>query len=166
MPKITIKGTVINFPDSGSSPNWSPAVIQAVEALADAVNTIAGTFDISPQVQNIDQNNSSVNITINNLSFPVVDVRSAVIYYTVHRVTQDSGPPDGQDVSEEGTLEILYNESNPITEKWSMVRSGQGDANISFSITDLGQVQFTTTSIGTGTHTGIISFRALAILNA
>ena len=47
-----------------------------------------------------------------------------------------------------------------------MVRSGQGDANISFSITDLGQVQFTTTALTGIDHTGIISFRALAILNA
>lgn len=165
MPRITVKGTIFDFPNSSSSPNWSPAVIETIEALADAINSVSGTFDVPPQTQNIDANNSSVDIDLNNLSFPLIDVRAASIFYTVHRITDDSGPPDGQEVAEEGTLEILYNASNLVGEKWTMIRAGQGDAKIDFDITDLGQITFTTTALTGINHTGIVAFRAVAVLN-
>lgn len=165
MPTIIIKGTPIAFPDSGASPNWAPAVIEAVEALTDAVNSVTATFDVPPQVQNIDANNSSNNVNIANLNFPATDVRAATIYYSVYRKTQDSGPPDGQEVTEAGQLEISYNASRPVTQKWELVRTGQSDAMIDFNITDLGQIQFSTTALTGINHTGIISFRAIAILN-
>jgi hypothetical protein len=166
MPTILIKGTPIEFPDSGASPNWSPAVIEAVEALADAVNSVTATYDVGPQVQNIDANNSSNNVNINNLNFPASDVRAATVYYSVYRKTQNSGPPDGQEVTEAGTLEISYNASRPITKKWELVRTGQSDALIDFNITDLGQIQFSTSPLTGISHEGIVSFRAIAILNA
>jgi len=165
MPRLLIKGTPVNFPDSAASPNWAPAVIEAVEALADAVNSITATFDVSPQVQNIDANNSSNNVDINNLNFPATDVRAATVYYSVYRKTEDSGPPDGQEVTEAGQLEISYNASRPVTQKWELVRTGQSDAFIDFNITDLGQIQFSTTALTGISHTGIISYRAIAILN-
>lgn len=165
MSKITIKGTVINLPNSGSSPNWAPAIIEAIEALSEAVNSVAATYDVPPQAQNIDANNASTNVDLNNLSFPSVDVRAATIYYTVFRKTEDSGPPDGQEVTEAGTLEINFNDSNPITQKWEMVRSYQGDGLITFAVTDLGQITFSTTALTGINHTGIVSYRAISILN-
>jgi|GEM_PF-2279533 hypothetical protein len=166
MPRIIIKGTEIQFPNSAASPNWAPSVIEAVEALADAVNSVTATYDVPPQAQNIDANNSSTNVDLNNLSFPSSDVRAATIYYTVYRKTDPSGPPDAQEVSEAGTLEICFNASRPITEKWEMVRSFQGDAKISFDITDNGQIRFSTTALSGINHIGIVSYRAISILNS
>lgn len=165
MPVIIIRGTPIDFPSAGASPSWAPAVIEAVEALADAINVTTATYDVPPQVQNIDANNSATNVNINNLNFPASDVRAATVYYSVHRITEDSGPPDGQEVVEAGTLEINYNSSRPVSMKWEMLRSGGGDALIDFNITDLGQITFSTSPLTGINHTGIISFRALAILN-
>lgn len=165
MPKIIIKGTVINIPNSAASPNWAPNIIEAFEALADAVNAVTGTYDVAPQTQNIDLNNSSINVSLNNLVFPSVDVRAATIYYTVHRVTEDSGLGDAETVVEAGTLEISYNESRPVDHKWELVRMGQGDGKISFNITDLGQIRFSTTALTGINHTGIVSYRAISILN-
>jgi hypothetical protein len=167
MPKLIIKGTPINIPDSGQSPNWAPAIIEAFEALSEAVNAVSGSFDVPPQVQNIDANNSSTNVEMNNLIFPSNEVRAATVYYSVYRKTEDSGPPDGEELTEAGTLELSYNESRPINQKWEIVRSGQGDAKISFNITDLGQVRFSTTTLtgDTSTHIGILSYRAISILN-
>jgi len=68
MPKLIIKGTPVNIPDSAASPNWAPGIIQAFEQLTDAVNTITGSFDVAPQTQNIDANNSSTNVNITNLN--------------------------------------------------------------------------------------------------
>jgi len=166
MPTIIIKGTPIEFPNSGGSPNWAPAVIEAVEALADAVNSVTAAFDVPPQVQNIDANNSSNNVNINNLNFPAADVLAATVFYSVNRETQDSGPPDGQEVTESGTLEINYNASRAVTQKWEIVRTGQSDALITFNITDLGQIQFSTLPLTGISHTGILSYRAIATLTA
>lgn len=165
MPRITIKGTEIDLPNSGGSPNWAPAIIEAFQAIADAVNAVTATYDVAPQAQNIDANNSSTNIDINNLVFPSADVRAATVYYTVYRMTDDSGPPDGQEVVESGTLEINFNDARPVTSKWELVRSGQGEAFIEFNVTDLGQIRFSTTALTGINHTGILAYRAIAILN-
>lgn len=165
MPTIIIRGTPYEFPSSAASPNWAPAVIETVEALAEAVNLTTATYDVPPQVQNIDANNSSTNVPITNLNFPATDVRAAIIYYSVNRTTEDSGPPDGQEVVEAGTLEINYNGSRPVTQKWEMLRSYGGDGEITFSVTDTGQILFSTTPLTGINHSGIISFRALSILN-
>lgn len=166
MPRLLIKGTPIQFPDSAASPNWSIAVIEAVEALTDAVNSVTATYDVPPQAQNIDANNSSNDVSINNLNFPSIDVRAATVYYTVHRITEDSGPTDSQEVTEAGTLEISYLASRPINQKWEIVRSGQGDGNIEFEITDSGQITFSTTPLTGINHSGIVSYRAIAVLNS
>jgi hypothetical protein len=166
MAKITIKGTTIDLPSSGASPNWAPAIIEAFEALAEAVNSVSATFDVPPQAQNIDANNSSNNVDLNNLSFPSSEVRAATIYYTVFRKTDNSGPPDGQEITEAGTLEINYNNSYPVTQKWEIARTYEGEGQISFIITDLGQIQFSTTPLTGINHTGIVSYRAISILNS
>lgn len=165
MPKIVIKGKTINVPNSGASPNWSQGIIDAIQALSDAVNSVTATYDVPPQVQNIDANNESTNVDLNNLSFPSSEVRAATIYYSVRRKTDPSGPPDGMEVTEAGTLEISFNDSRPVTQKWELVRSGQSNGLISFNITDTGQVRFTTSPLTGINHTGIISYRAISILN-
>lgn len=168
MPRIIIKGTTIDLPNSGSSPNWAPAIIEAFQAIADAVNIFAGTFDVAPQTKNIDIFNSSSNIDIDNLVFPPTDVRAVTVFYTVYRKTDETtlGSGDGQELAETGTLEMVYNESRPATQKWEVGRMGEGDALIVFNVTDLGQVQFSTTPLTGINHSGIISYRALAILNS
>lgn len=167
MPIITIKGTQINIPNSGASPNWAPAIIEAFQAIADAVNLFAGTFDVAPQIKNIDIFNSSSNIDIDNLVFPPSDVRAVTVFYTVYRKTDETtlGSGDQQELAETGTLEMVYNNSRPATQKWEVGRMGEGDAQITFIVTDLGQVQFSTTPLTGINHTGLISYRALAILN-
>jgi hypothetical protein len=157
--KITIKGTTITLPSSGASPNWSPAILEAFKAIESAINSIAGTYDIAPQTQNINANDASSLISIDNLSFPSADVRAATIYYAVHRKST------ALEVTEAGTLEISYNDARSNNEKWEIVRCGQGDASINFIITDLGQIKFTTTTIGGSGHTGTISYRAISVLN-
>jgi hypothetical protein len=164
--QLIIKGSVVEIAESGSSPNWAPGIIKTLQALTEAVNAVTGTYDVAPQVQNIDANNSSSNVTITNLSFPASEVRSATIFYSVYRNTANSGPADAQEVAEGGTLLIVYNASNPVGNKWEIVRQFAGNANITFSITDLGQLQFSTTSLTGINHTGKLSYRAISILNS
>lgn len=164
--QLTIKGSIIEIPSSGSSPNWSSGIIEALQALTDAVNSVTGTYDVAPQVQNIDANNNSTNVTIANLAFPPSEVRSATIFYSVYRMTEDSGPPDGQEVAEGGQITVVYNASNPTNNKWEIAQYKAGEANITFSITDLGQFRFTTSPLTGINHVGSLSFRAISILNS
>lgn len=166
MPKIVIKGTSIDLPSSGSSPSWSPAIIEAFELIADAVNTTAGTFDIAPQTKNIDLYPATPSIEIDNLSFPPSDVRAVTVFYTVFRkTTTDPILGDEVEVTETGTLECVYNESRVGGKRWEVGRIGEGDAFIDFSMTDPGQILFSTSSITGDNHTGIIAYRAISILN-
>lgn len=164
MPKITIKGTTINFPSSGASPSWAPSVIEFAQAVADSINIFTGTFDVAPQVKAIDAFNPASDIEVDNLVFPPSDVRSATIFYAIYRKTENSGPPDGVELSETGTLEIVYNNSRPSGQKWEIGRMGEGDALVSFKVSDLGQVLLNTEAITGINHTGTISYRAISIL--
>jgi hypothetical protein len=162
---LIIKGTPVSIPASGASPNWSEGIIEALEALTDAINAVTGTYDVPPQVQNIDANNSSNNVNVEDLVFPVSEVRSATIFYSVHRQTEDSGSGDEEEVAEGGIITIVYNASNSTNNKWEIAQQKAGEANISFTVTDLGQVQFSTTALTGINHTGTISYRAVAVLN-
>jgi hypothetical protein len=168
MPTLIVKGTPINIPSSGASADWSPAVIEAFQALADAVNTFTGTFDVAPQKITIDAYNPGTNIAISNLVFPPSDVRSVTVFYTIYRKTSNttSLTTDGVELTESGSLEINYNASRTNGLKWDLVRVSEGeDTQVTFSISDLGQISFSSASLSGINHTGIISFRALAILN-
>lgn len=162
---LIIKGTTIEIPSSGQAPNWAPGIIAALRALTDAVNSVTGTYDIAPQTQNIDANNSSNDVPITNLAFPITEVRAATIFYSVYRKTEDSGPPDGEEVAEGGMINIVYNDSNPVSNKWEITRDYAGNARITFEISDIGQFSFSTTALTGINHTGIITFRAIAVLN-
>lgn len=164
--RLLIKGTPIEIPSSAQGPNWSGGIIEALQALTDAVNAVTGTYDVAPQIQNIDANNQSTNVTINNLQFPISEVRTATIYYAVNRKTEDSGPPDGVEVSEGGQIQVTYNEANPIGNKWEIAQFRSSvSAQISFAISDTGQMTFTTTALPGVQHTGTLSYRAISVLN-
>jgi hypothetical protein len=74
----------------------------------------------------------------------------------VYRVSD--GSPNG--VAESGTIQIDLNETAPIGQKWQMTTIKNGDGGISFSITDGGQVQYTSTNIGAVNYQGVIKFSA------
>lgn len=163
--KLVIKGTPVELPESGQSPNWAPGIIEAIQALTDAINSVSGTYDVAPQVQDIDEYPQNSNIDINNLVFPKEEVRAATIFYSVWRQTETDGPNTGQELTEAGTLQIVYNESNPVNNKWEIQREFVGNANMEFSASDLGQIKFTTKAMTGINHTAKLSYRAISILN-
>lgn len=162
---LTIKGQTIEFPSSAASPNWAPGVIEFAQAVEEAINSIAGAFDVSPQVQNIDASNPATNVDITNLVFPVSDVQGVTIFYAVYRQTDESslGAGDDQAVNEAGQLELSYNNGSGV---WEFTRTGVGDAMIDFDVTNTGQVRYSTQALTGINHTGRITFRALSVLNS
>lgn len=156
--QINISGTLIDLPSSSASPNWSPAIIEAFQAIADALAAFTGPFDVPPQVQPLDAYNPGINIDMQNANFPTSDVRSVELIYAVYRQT------DSSNATEAGTLRAVYNANNPINQKWEVSRIGQGDALIDFNFLDTGVVQFTTQAIAGANHAGTLTFQAKSLL--
>lgn len=153
---ITISGIDIEFPSSGDSPDWAEALTQFALAVEAALQVVAGAFDIPPQTLVIDSFNTVTDEDIPGLSFPSSDVRAAMIKYTVHRAT------DSAEANEVGMLWVVYNDTNG---EWDISEEHAQDGSISFSITDTGQVQFSTTALSGIDHEGFITFTAQALEN-
>ncbi len=151
---ITINGTPIVFPTSGSSPDWAPAVDKFAIAVQDALAGVVGAGDVSPQVFVIDSYNPGTNIDLPSLSFSTSVVRAAFIKYAVQRTT------DSTSAYEAGQLMIVYNGST-----WEVGQQYVANGEISFSVTNVGQVQFTTNTLAGINHAGKISYSATALLN-
>lgn len=158
IPIITIGSTIIDFPNSGTSPNWASAVDAFAVAVEGALSGLVGPFDVPPQVLVIDSYNPGTNINIPSLSFSTSVVRGAFIRYTVYRSTSLTN------AYEIGELRIVYNPTGPTNNKWEVGRQFVGDGEITFTVTDVGQVQFTTTALSGINHTGQLTFTAQALL--
>lgn len=156
---ISISGTTINFPSSGESPNWAPAVIEFAQAVAGVLTSVAGPFDIAPQIY-VMVSNANTNISVPNLAFPTTTVRGAFIRYAVYRNTT------GATVVETGNIMVVYNPAGAVNNKWQITRDYVGDAQVTFSITDVGQVQFSSVLLTGSSHTGTITYTAQALLNS
>lgn len=144
---ITIKGTPIEFPSTGESPNWAPAVIEFAQATEQAFLSVVGPYDIPQTVFSLA---SSVNTDteVQGLSFPTAAVRAAFIKYAVVRVGTTT-------VSEVGNMMVVYDNST-----WSVLsRDYVGDADCTFDITSVGQVRISTNALS-GYSSGTMSFSA------
>jgi len=157
MPDITIQGKTIAFPNSGTSPNWAEAVIEFAQATESALASVVGTYDVALQTFDFDSSNPGSDVDIPNLNFPVTQVRAATIEYAIDRTTSLT------EVTEKGTLEIVYNSTNSSSNKWEVVRGFVADSSVSFTVTDVGQVQISTTALSGTSHTGRITYEAKAL---
>lgn len=153
---ITIQGTPIQFPSSGESPNWAPAVIQFAEAVEIALQSVVGPGDVAAQVTDIN-NNQAVALDLPALSFATGVVRAAFIKYYVFRTT------DSSTLLEEGEIQIAYNPSNSSGQKWEMNQDRSGDAGIVFDISDAGTFNYTSTNQAGANYSGKIGFMAKAL---
>lgn len=154
---ITIQGTPITFPESGTSPNWAQAVDTFAVAVQDALAGLVGPADVTPQVFVIDNYNPGTNINVPNLSFSTTTVRAAFIKYALYRST------DATSAYEAGTLIAVYNTAGGV---WDVAQGPYaGNGQFSFNMTNVGQVQITTNTLAGINHTGHLSYSATALLN-
>lgn len=161
MPTIIIQQTVIDFPDTAASPEWSEGIIAFAKAVEEALNTVIGKADISPQIMTIDAYNSASNINVVNLSFSPNTVRGAFIRYTVYRTT------DSSTAYEAGSITAVYNTNGTTGSKWEMIQGPvAADGKITFNMLDSGQIQFSTTALSGINHAGKLSYSAQALLQS
>lgn len=98
------------------------------------INTAVNTFQISATV-----NGAPVNITS-----PGIGVHTASL-----------------ELAEKGRLDIIYKNGAPTGTKWSIGRAFAGDdAGLVFTMTDSGQMQYTSSNMSGTVHTGTMVFEA------
>ena len=157
--QIQIQNNIIEFPESAQEPNWAPAMVEFALAVEAALNQVTGPFDVPPQILDIDAQNPGVNVDMPNFAFPVAEVRAVHAIYSCFRTTTTTT------VSETGTMQFVYNPDGPIGNKWEITRDFTGDAGITFNVTDIGQVTFTTSTLGGSNHVGRLTYQAKALLS-
>lgn len=121
MPKLTIGGTVINFPATGRDAVWSDAVTDFASAVTDQLSGLSGQFDINPKVQtlSLDQN---TNLAIANANFPSGSVRGFNFQYSIYRTNGVTH------LAEKGSVIAVYNTGNA---SWELEHNFIGDKQAS-----------------------------------
>ncbi len=158
MPLIVINNTSFNYPDPGSEPGWGADATDAMVEVAEVLATIQGVDDIAETTFNVANNISSA-MDVVGLAFNPSTVRSAIVDYSLYRNT------DSTELAERGSLNLIYKNGATPGSKWSIGRVLFGDdAGLSFTMTDAGQIQYTSTNLsGTG-YAGEMKFEAKATL--
>lgn len=140
---ITIGNQVINFPSSGESPNWAPALIDFAEAVSLQLISIASPFDISPRAQ-ILTSDANINLNIDQVIFPSGSVRGFSFNYAIYRTNGVIS------LAETGFVNGVFDTLSSI---WTLEHefSGprQSDGSVYHSFTMSGdQMQLSTVAIG------------------
>jgi hypothetical protein len=142
---LTVNGSTFSYPDAGEPKGWGEDATLWAQEVTDLLSDLKGpTFSVS--------NNQAVAANITGLAFDSASVRSAIIQYSIYRVTNSN------ELAETGQLFLIY-KNNANT--WTVSRQFFGDdAGVTISITTGGQLQYTSTNVtGTG-YSGEMTFRA------
>lgn len=148
---ITIAGTTYSFPEQGDDAGWGGCATDTVKALADQLSTLVGANDISRTtvcITNCQCTVANVGTGSSLLKFSNSAVRSFLIEYDVRRVGCCT-------IVERGDMFGVY--AGCCT--WTFGYDHVGCAGMSFTITNAGQVQYTSTSL-TGQTSGKMNFSA------
>lgn len=156
--QLTIQGTTFNYPEQGTDPAWGSEATGWATAVSAALNTLLGSGDILETAFTIN-NNVTTPANVNGLNFDTSTVRAANVDYSIYRTSTTN--PSGN--SEAGTLYIIQDDSAPVGEKWKMSQRANENAGVTFSILDSGQLQITSTDIGSMNYSGLLKFRAKAL---
>lgn len=155
---LTINGTTYQFPEPGESPDWGEALAAWASAVTDSLNTLLGEGDIL-ETPFVLANNISSDTEIVGLLFNPSTVRAANIDYSIYRVSASN--PSGY--AETGRIFIIYDDSAASNQKWKLTQEANGNSGVSFSISDLGQLYYTSNDIGSSGYNGMMHFRAKAL---
>lgn len=155
---LTIAGTTFLYPESGTDPNWAEQASSWAAAVTEALNTLLSPGDIL-QTEFTLNNNTSIATNVNGLLFDSGITRAANVHYTIYRTSTST--PSGK--AETGTLYLIFDDSAAVGTKWQMTQIKNGEAGVVFSIGDNGQIQYTSSDIGTLGYSGSIQFSARSL---
>ena len=152
---LIVNGTSYQYPNVGEDPNWGEDATAWSQAVTEVLSTLLAPGDILQTKVSIN-NNITVLTNVTGLLFDPGTARAANIDYAIYRTSTSTTSGN----SEAGTILISYDDSASAGSKWQMSQRVSGGAGVSFFITDLGQVQYKSSDIGSVGYVGNIVFRA------
>jgi len=155
MAQLTVGNQIFNYPDPGEEAGWGEDATGWAEAVTAALSALIASGDILP-TSLVLQNNQSTAADVTGLFFNANTIRAANINYAVYRISNTTNPG----LAESGLLMLDLNDTAPVGSKWTLIQIKNGDGGVAFSVTDGGQVQYTSTDIGLTGYTGVINFSA------
>jgi hypothetical protein len=151
MPRILIIGSEeFEFPESGDNPNWAEQVTDWAQSVTDSLQNVQQPNDVLTTSATI-ANNISSPTSIPGFSFDTSEVLAINGEYIIIRRTDSPS----NNLVESGTITGNFDGTG-----WTITRRQQGDAEVEFSITAGGQVQYTSTNVTGTNYVGRISFKA------
>lgn len=150
---LIIDNQTFNYPVAGESPGWGEDATAWAVAVTNVLATVSGDGDIGLTSATL-ANNQAVAANVSGLLFDVAVVRGAKIEYSIYRTSSTITTPK----AEKGTMEVSYDGST-----WSILRSATEDTGITFTISSTGQIQYTSTDVGSTSYTGTMKFYAKAL---
>lgn len=153
---LVVNNVAFEYPIPGDSPGWGEGATDWAVEVTTVLNSFFGPNDIIQNTASISNNQASpTNIT--GLLFNTGQVRSAIVEYSVYRIS--TANPSGH--AESGTLTATYDNSAAPGSKWSLIGSDlNGNSGVTFTILDTGQFQYVSTDINSTGYTGNMHFRA------
>lgn len=152
---LTVSGTPYEYPDVGEAAGWGEASTLWAQAVTDVLGTLSGSDDILLTSFTVANNQSSA-ANVTGLSFSTSTVRGADISYTIIRTSSTTTTG----AAEKGEMQIIYDAGAATNSKWQLIQDRVGDAGVTFTITDAGQLQYTSTDIGSTSYSGTMKFTA------
>lgn len=153
--QLIVNNKTFNYPQQGEDPTWGNDAADWASEVTTVLNDLVTPGDILQTTFTI-ANNQSSTANIEGLLLDTGNVRSAVIEYSIYRVS--TSQPSGN--AESGTIHAIYDTSAATGYKWTITVETTGDAGVSINVTDTGQFTYTSTDIGTLGYSGIMKFRS------
>ena len=154
--ELEVNGQIYNYPENRESPSWGEDASAWAVAVTDVLGSVVGPGDIVLTAASIANNQASPTNVV-GLAFDTTSVRGALVEYAIYRVTTGGGATE---LAEMGSMYLAYKST---AASWELAVVGLTNAGVTFSVTNTGQVQYTSTNITGSSYSGTIKFRARAI---
>jgi hypothetical protein len=153
--ELTVSGSAYQYPENRDAAGWGEEATAWAQAVTSALTNVSGTGDI-PQTS-FSLENSGGPLPITDFAFDPLQVRAAICEYAIYRKTDTAG----DERIEVGTIHLGY---KTVADTWEITVSGAGNAGVTLSITDAGQVEYTVSEpLDGANYSGAIKFRARAL---
>jgi hypothetical protein len=153
---VTISGTSYTIGDQGASPPWGADLNDLLLALVQVAQATSGGGDILTTSFNV-ANNQVAPANVTGASWDTSTVRGFILSYSLYRSTN---------INEESETGQIYGTYSSTANTWQIAQTYAGSSGISFTITNAGQLQYTSSNVaGTG-YSGKLKFAGKSFLQA
>lgn len=157
---LIVNNQAISYPSPGDEPGWGEAGTQFAIEVAEVLGNIVGPDDILQTTFAI-ANNQASPANVVGFSFNTGTVRGAFVNYSIYRTSTTN--PSG--FAEAGQMSLVYDNGAAPGSKWLLgIGNMVGNAGVNFTITDNGQLQYTSTDIGSASYSGILKFKVNTVV--